>query len=186
MPVLTIVAGANGAGKSTFTKNFPKDVLLIDPDAIAREIDPVDPVSAAIPAGRQALKLAKAYIESDRSFTVETTFAGKTYLNLIGDAKDRNWQVELTYIGINNSNINISRVESRVELGGHDVPKADIIRRYERSLTNLVKAAKMVDLLTLYDNSTKVGHILIARIESDRTSIYQQNLPQWLERLNIL
>jgi predicted ABC-type ATPase len=87
MPVLTVVAGANGSGKSTLTKLSGVNTLLIDPDAIAREIDPVNPTSAAIAAGRQALVLCQQYVESERSFVVETTLAGKSYLNLMREVK---------------------------------------------------------------------------------------------------
>jgi predicted ABC-type ATPase len=82
------------------------------------------------------------------------------------EAKGLGWFVALTYIGINNPTTNIQRVRSRVKLGGHDVPIADILRRYDRSLANLTKAAKIADRLTLYDNSTDAGHQLIAVVES--------------------
>jgi predicted ABC-type ATPase len=185
MPVLTVVAGANGSGKSTLTKLSGVNTLLSDPDAIAREIDPVNPTSAAIAAGRQALVLCQQYVESERSFVVETTLAGKSYLNLMREVKNRHWSVVLIYIGIDNPNINVQRVGDRVELGGHDVPRADILRRYERSLINLSKAATIVDRLILYDNSTNAGHQLIATVERNQTVIHVQELPGWLERANL-
>jgi predicted ABC-type ATPase len=185
MPVLTVVAGANGSGKSTLTKLSGVDTLLIDPDAIAREIDPVNPAAAAIAAGRQALLLCQQYAESERSFMVETTLSGKSYLNLMREMKSRGWSVVLMYIGLDNPTLNVKRVGDRVELGGHDVPRADILRRYERSLANLSKAAKIADRLILYDNSTNAGHQLIATIERDRAVIYVQELPEWIERSNL-
>jgi predicted ABC-type ATPase len=185
MPVLTVIAGANGSGKSTLTKLSGVNVLLIDPDAIAREIDSVNPSAAAISAGRQALILCQQYAESERSFMVETTLAGKSYLNLMSEMKSRGWSVVLMYIGINNPNLNVKRVSDRVELGGHDVPRDDIIRRYERSLANLSKAAKIADRLDLYDNSTNAGYQLIATIEGDRSIVYVQELPGWIERAHL-
>lgn len=83
MPILTIIAGANGSGKSTLTKLIAGNILLIDPDAIAKEIAPVNPSSAAIAAARQALILCQQYVRADYSFMVETTLAGNTYLNPI-------------------------------------------------------------------------------------------------------
>jgi predicted ABC-type ATPase len=132
MPTLTIIAGANGSGKSTLTKQLDRPILLIDPDAIAKEIDPVNPASAAIAAGRQSLALSQQYIQSESSFVVETTFAGNTYIKLMRDAKSRGWLVVLMYIGLDNPTMNILRVADRVELGGHDVPIDDILRRYVR------------------------------------------------------
>jgi predicted ABC-type ATPase len=185
MPVLTVVAGANGSGKSTLTKLSGVNTLLIDPDAIARQIDPVNPSAAAIAAGRQALVLCQQYAESKQSFMVETTLAGKSYLNLMREMKSRSWSVVLIYIGLDNPNLNVKRVGDRVELGGHDVPRSDILRRYERSLANLTKAVKIVDRLILYDNSTNAGHQIIATVEGDRSVIYTQDLPGWIDRANL-
>jgi predicted ABC-type ATPase len=180
MPILTIVAGANGSGKSTLTKLYA-DTLLIDPDAIAREIDPANPSAAAVAAGRQALTLSEQHVRSGHSFIVETTLAGNSYLKLMHKVKNLGWLVTLVYIGIENPNINLQRVSDRVKLGGHDVPGADILRRYERSLANLRKAAVIADQLTLFDNSTNAGHQLIATVESGNTTIHVQELPEWLD-----
>jgi predicted ABC-type ATPase len=183
MPTLTVVAGANGSGKSTLTKLSTNNTPLIDPDAIAREIDPADPSSAAISAGRQALILAQQYVQSGQSFVVETTLAGNTYINLMCEVKSRGWLVVLIYIGIDNPNINVLRVGDRVELGGHDVPRSDILRRYDRSLANLTKAAKIVDRLILYDNSTDARHQLVATVEgNEAVTYYMQELPSWVDR----
>ncbi len=82
------------------------------------------------------------------------------------EVKALGWITSLTYIGIDDPATNIQRVRSRVTLGGHDVPVADIVRRYDRSLANLNKAAKIVDShserlcqrLILYDNSTNARY----------------------------
>jgi predicted ABC-type ATPase len=185
MPQLTIVAGANGSGKSTLTRLFNDNIPIIDPDAIAREISPKNPESAALAAGRKAIELARSYIQSDCSFIVETTLAGNTYLNLMREVKALGWLVRLTYIGINQPTTNIQRVRTRVELGGHNVPESDILRRYERSLANLNKAAKIVDSLILYDNSTVAGHQILATIEGDSKVIYVPELPSWVVKANL-
>jgi predicted ABC-type ATPase len=87
MPTLTVVAGANGSGKSTLTKLSANNTPLIDPDAIAKKIDPVNPSAVAITAARQALALSQQYVQSESSFIVETTLAGNTYLNLMREVK---------------------------------------------------------------------------------------------------
>jgi predicted ABC-type ATPase len=185
MPELTVVAGANGAGKSTLTKLSSINVPLIDPDAIARDIAPDNPESAALAAGRKAIELARSYIQSGSSFVVETTLAGNTYLNLMREVKALGWFVSLTYVGIDDPITNIQRVRSRVQLGGHDVPRADILRRYERSLANLSKAAKIVDKLILYDNSTDAGHQILATIEGDFKVTYVSELPSWVVKASL-
>lgn len=185
MPTLTVIAGANGSGKSTLTKQLARPILLIDPDAIAKELNPTDPASAAIAAGKKALALCQQYIQSESSFVVETTFAGNTYIKLMREAKSRGWLVVLMYIGIVNPNMNVLRVADRVKMGGHDVPRADILRRYERSLANLNKAAKVVDRLILYDNSTAAGHQILATIDGDAKVIYVPELPSWVAKANL-
>jgi predicted ABC-type ATPase len=185
MPEMIVIAGPNGAGKSSLTKLLTTNIPVIDPDAIAREIAPANPASVALAAGRQAINRAKEYIQLDLSFIVETTLAGNSYLNLMREVKSLGWSVRLTYIGINNPTTNIQRVRSRVKLGGHDVPISDILRRYERSLANLSKAAKIADRLDLYDNSTNAGYQLIATVENDRAVIYVQELPEWIDRANL-
>jgi predicted ABC-type ATPase len=95
MPELMIIAGPNGAGKSTLTRLFTADMPVIDPDAIAREIDSDNPESAALAAGRQAIDRARGYIQSGCSFIVETTLAGNTYLNLIHKVKALGWMTIL-------------------------------------------------------------------------------------------
>jgi predicted ABC-type ATPase len=65
MPTLTVIAGANGSGKSTLAKQSDRPILLIDPDKIAKEINLLDPASAAIAAGRQALDLSQKYIQPE-------------------------------------------------------------------------------------------------------------------------
>ena len=85
------------------------------------------------------------------------------------------------YIGIDDPNTNIQRVRSRVKLGGHNVPVADIVRRYDRSLANLSKAAKIVNRLILYDNSTDARHQLVATVEGNEVVTYMQELPSWIE-----
>lgn len=185
VPELTIVAGANGAGKSTLTKLFSTNIRVIDPDRIARDIAPEHPESAAIAAGKQAIELARSYVRLECSFIVETTLAGKTYLNLIREVAALGWFVSLIYIGIEDPVTNVQRVRSRVKLGGHNVPRSDVLRRYDRGLTNLNKAAKFVDRLILYDNSTDTGHQIVATIEGDRTVIYMPELPSWIAKANL-
>jgi predicted ABC-type ATPase len=192
MPILTVIAGANGSGKSTLTRQLVsvaqdenRSILLIDPDAIAKEIDPINPAAAAIAAGRKALSLSQQYIQSESSFVVETTFSGNTYIKLMREAKSHGWLIILMYIGIDNPNVNVLRVADRVKLGGHDVPREDILRRYERSLANLNKATKIVDTLILYDNSTSAGHELIATIEGERSVLHVSELPGWVAKVNL-
>ena len=179
---LTIIAGPNGSGKSTLTRSIQEflDIPLIDPDAEARKIRPEEPELAAVAAGKQAIKLARNYVNNNQSFAVETTLSGNTYLKMMRDAKRKGWQVNLIYIGIDNVEVNIDRVAQRVASGGHNVPIEDIRRRYKRSLENLPIALQLVDNASIYDNSTPEGHQNLLTIEDGRISRQVRELPQWL------
>jgi predicted ABC-type ATPase len=89
MPKLTVVAGPNGSGKSTFSRSadFEGRGLLIDPDALARELNPTDPLAEAFAAGRLALERTQEYFRQSLSFAVETTLAGRRGIDLMRDAK---------------------------------------------------------------------------------------------------
>jgi predicted ABC-type ATPase len=180
MPKIYIIAGANGAGKSTFSKDLGNifNIPIIDPDAIARKINAISPESVAVLAGKTALNTAKQYVSDLVSFGVETTLAGKGYLKLMKDLKNSGWSVHLIYIGIESPAINIQRVEARVKQGGHNVPIVDISRRYYRSLDNLTLAVIIADSVTIYDNSERQFQ-LIATIESGTTSIHVERCPSW-------
>ena len=159
-PRLIIFGGANGSGKSTLTAWYRRKIetssLILDPDAIARDLNPDDPSKAAIQAARVVLKNQKDFLESGQSFTLETTLSSHGNLELIEAAKTRGWVVRLLYVGLGDVTFNVQRVASRVRDGGHDVPEADIRRRFERSMVNLSLAAELVDLLSVYDNSDRM------------------------------
>lgn len=181
-PTLTIIAGANGVGKSTFTRATSEalQVIVIDPDAEARRVQPDNPEAAAIAGGRQAIKRARAYLENNQSFAVETTLSGNTYLRMMAEAKRRGWQVNLIYVGVDNVQNSIERVAQRVAAGGHNVPEADIRRRYARSLANLPMAIQQADYASIFDNSTRVGYRKILTIENGKVTEQVSELPEWI------
>jgi predicted ABC-type ATPase len=182
MPELSVIAGANGSGKSTLTKSKPEIIPIgiptIDPDAIAHELDPLQPAKVAVLAGRTAIALAQDYFQKSVSFAIETTLAGNNYLKLMNSVKQQGWQVNLIYVGIDNSETNIRRVRERVRRGGHHVPTEDIRRRYVRSLNNLAKAIAIADNVALYDNSDR-QFSLVATISFGVISIYINRYPSW-------
>jgi predicted ABC-type ATPase len=183
-PTLTIIAGPNGSGKSTLTRSIQEslDTPLIDPDAEARKIRPEAPELASVAGGKQAIKLARNYVNNNQSFVVETTLSGNTYLKMMRDVKQKGWQINLIYIGIDNVEVNIDRVAQRVAQGGHNVPIEDIRRRYKRSLENLPIALQLADNASIYDNSTAVGHQNLLSIEDGRINRQVRELPQWLAK----
>jgi predicted ABC-type ATPase len=120
------------------------------------------PSTFPIAAARRVLKSAKEHIGRRESFAVETTLAGKHYLQMMVDARTRGFEVVLVYIGTENVEINLARIRNRVLAGGHDVPETDVRRRYLRSFTNLPIAIERADHTILFDNSSEEGYRLVA------------------------
>ncbi len=150
--------------------------MVVDPDAIARE----DGVSA-IAAGRAALRRIRDGLRLHRSFGFETTLAGTWALGTMSDARAAGYRVTLTYIGTADVEINLARIRARVTMGGHDVPAADVRRRYGRSLARAAAAATLAHEVAIYDNST-AAMVLIAERDLDGSSL-RRNVPEWAKAL---
>jgi predicted ABC-type ATPase len=181
-PTLTVIAGPNGTGKSTFTRATQEAlrVPIIDPDNEARQLHPNNPEAAAIAGGKQAIKRARAYLDNSQSFAVETTLSGNTYLRMMVEAKSRGWQINLIYVGVDKVQISIERVAQRVAAGGHNVLQEDIRRRYTRSLTNLKIAIQQADYTSIFDNSARAGYRKILTIAGGRITERSRKLPEWI------
>lgn len=177
-PTLYIIAGPNGAGKSTFSQRGKIKAPVIDPDAIARQIDPGDPQKAAVAAGRQSTKEAQAHIKAGRSFARETTLAGRSALRLMDQARAAGYRVELHFVGIDGWKRARARIDERVQNGGHDIPTEDLKRRFARSFENLKEAIKKADAGKLYD-STKRYRRTVAEIDKGQVRATLKNPPDW-------
>jgi predicted ABC-type ATPase len=152
---------------------------LIDPDAIAREMNPLDPSADALPAGREALRRTADYIERSVSFAVETTLAGHGKLDLLRQAKTHGFEVHLISMGLDNHERCVGRIRNRVAHGGHFVPEADVRRRFARSLANLAQAPPLADMARLYDNSGE-GHRLVLIAKAGVVVWRAQQTPGWV------
>ncbi|MEZ6855046.1 zeta toxin family protein [Halodesulfovibrio aestuarii] len=185
-PQLWIVAGPNGSGKTTLTmrhtRRFPTSISVVNPDEIAKSIDPIymDSPQVAIQAGKTALKQQRRLLGSRKSFLVETTFSGNHELRLIEKAKEQGYKVNLIYIALRDATRNINRVASRVAAGGHNIPTADIIRRYGRSLQNAPKGIFNADRSFIVDNSRKRHQLLFTRKHGVIQFVTPEKLqPEW-------
>jgi predicted ABC-type ATPase len=182
VPTLTVVAGPNGSGKSTLTRlgrEAFQESAVLDPDAIARSMQTsgVD-AGSAIDAGRAVLRLADHLLQTKQSFLVETTLSGNTYLRMMRQAKSEGYTVVLLFVGTSDVAINMQRVKSRVRKGGHDVPDEDQLRRFPRSMENFRRAFDLADEASVFDNSSYVGHILVAVKTAQGVELFG-DVPEW-------
>lgn len=157
-PKYLIIAGVNGVGKSTLytsegsffgnTKRINADeILKANHGDWHRDADNLH-------AMRQALKEIRNALKNHVSINTETTLAGngKTQIELINLAHDEGYTVSLYYVGVANVETALARIKQRVAKGGHGVDETLVRKRYEQSLRNLPKIAKLVDNLYIYDN----------------------------------
>lgn len=159
---LYIIAGCNGAGKTTASKTIlPKSLLVkefVNADEIAKGLSPFNPEGVAIAAGKLMLKRIDELLNAEESFSIETTLATRSYLNLVRKAQERGYIVHLLFFWLKNTNMAKQRVAERVANGGHNIPPEVIERRYEAGLKNLFHIfMPVVDIWMLIDNSNNQG-----------------------------
>lgn len=98
------------------------------------------------------------------------------------DAREMGFMVALHYIGVESPALCRVRIDERVNKGGHDVPDADLVRRYHRSASNLSSAIALAHVAFVYDNSTRHGITPIARFQSGMLLECAPDVPRWMER----
>lgn len=173
-PILYIVAGCNGAGKTTASYSLLPDLLqcseFVNADEIARGLSPFNTESVAIEAGRLMLQRIDLLIKKHETFAIETTLATRSYASLIRRAQFEGYQVVLLYFWLSSPEMAIERVAKRVLEGGHNISTETIRRRYWIGLHNFFHIfAQIVDSWMFFDNDTDA--ILLADERSIRDSV---------------
>jgi predicted ABC-type ATPase len=172
MPNLYIIAGCNGAGKTTASFTVLPEMLncdeFINADEIARGISPLNPEKAAINAGRLMLGLIDKLVNAHKNFAFETTLSTKSYVKTILNAKQQGFDVTLVFFWLDTVELAIERVKTRVVEGGHNIPENVISRRYYSGLKNLFDLYMPIcDYWMIFNNSTTPSQ-LIAEGYSDK------------------
>jgi predicted ABC-type ATPase len=137
-PQLLIVGGPNGSGKTTVAMQYATAhaIEYIGADAIAASLDPNDPTSARVEAGRQFVQSVDDAIARKRSCVVESTLSGRSFRNRMLEACSRGYEITIVFVFVDSVAVCVARVAERVRKGGHDVPEEDIRRRYTRRIRN--------------------------------------------------
>ena len=156
-----MLAGVNGAGKSSIggaaIRHF--DGEYYNPDEAARALMAARPgmkqSEANAAAWHQGRRLLERAVTEGLDFSFETTLGGSTLSRLLELAAEKGAEVHVMYIGLASPELHIARVRARVRAGGHDIPEADIRRRYEHSRLNLVHLLPKLASLRVYDNSAE-------------------------------
>lgn len=158
-PKLLVIAGPNGSGKTSITKQILKHEWVegcayINPDDIAQqEFGDWNSPEAVLKAAKLATERRETCLQQQQSLIFETVFSAVDKIDFLKRAQDAGFFVRLFFVGTNHPSINASRIVHRVLEGGHDVPITKIISRYSKSISNCCVAATFVDRLYVYDNS---------------------------------
>ncbi len=159
-PNLYIIAGCNGAGKTTASFNVLPQILnckeFVNADEIAKGLSPFCPESVAFQAGKLMLERIETLMGEGVSFAIETTLATRSYKNLVFRAKEKGYVVSLLFFWLESPEMACERVAKRVAEGGHNIPIETIYRRYYLGLENFFKIfMPIVDFWALYDNNNE-------------------------------
>jgi predicted ABC-type ATPase len=157
-PRCIIIAGPNGAGKTTFAREYlPTDagvVHFVNADLLAAGLSPLKPELAALKAGKLLLAELDRLAKSRQDFAFESTLSGLIYLSRIKLWKSAGYRIEIIFLRLASVQLALRRITARVKQGGHDIPRADVLRRFNRGWKNFEASYKpLADSWAVYDNS---------------------------------
>lgn len=160
MPNLYIIAGCNGAGKTTASETILPQMLncreFVNADNIAKGLSPFNVESVAFEAGRLMLTRISELVHENLDFAIETTLSTRSYRSLVERTQQQGYKVTLLFVWLQDVEMARERVALRVSMGGHDIPPHLIERRYHRGLQNLFEVfIPIVDAWLLVNNSNQ-------------------------------
>ena len=183
---LWVLAGGNGAGKSTFYNlHLAKyGIKFVNADLIAKDIDPENPEDSSYHAATVAAKLREDLIEQGVSFCFETVFSHESKIDFIAQAKANGYKIILVYIHLIDSSLNEARVKQRISEGGHSVPPEKIHSRIPRTMKHIKTTLSIVDEARILDNSLRDNPFQqIVVMKSGNYEAKINPLPEWARDL---
>lgn len=190
-PVLIVVAGPNGSGKTTITSKILRhewleNAVYINPDNVAQErYGDWNSPEAVLEAARYCQSWREDALQNNQSIIFETVFSSEEKMDFVRRAKEKGYFIRIFFVATSHPTINAARIAKRVIQGGHDVPISKIISRYQKSILNCKKVASLVDRLYVYDNSIDdVEAALLFRM-SDGIVVkkYTDDIPEWAKSI---
>jgi predicted ABC-type ATPase len=177
---LYIIAGCNGAGKTTASFTILPEIIeckeFVNADEIAKGLSPFQPEKVAFESGRIMLKRITELLFDNQSFAFETTLSTKSYKSKILEAKEKGYTVTLLFFWLQNVELAKARVKMRVSEGGHNIEPEIIERRYFRGIKNLFKIyLPIVDGAIIFDNSNGKHQLLAEKTVDGQLNIIDSN-----------
>lgn len=190
-PVLIVIAGPNGSGKTSITSkilhhDWLEDSEYINPDNVARDrFGDWNSQEAVLKAANYCQEWRERCLAERKSLIFETVMSASDKVDFILRAKEAGFFIRLFFVSTASPTINAARVANRVLNGGHDVPISKIISRYDKSIVNCILLSVAVDRLYVYDNSVDnaEAQILFRLKEGIIAKRYVDKIPSWASRI---
>ncbi len=183
---LWVLAGGNGAGKSTFyrTRLEALGMPFINADIFAKQLYPEDPEKYSYDAAKIASEMRIKLISEGRNFCMETVFSHPSKIDFVAHAKAMGYQIILVFIHLDIDVLNKARISQRVSEGGHSVPDNKVINRIPRLLKYIKQALPLCDQVYILNNSRADNPFQrISTLNEGKLEIHQMQLPGWCQIL---
>lgn len=186
-PVLIVIAGPNGSGKTSVTSKilhheWLEDSEYINPDNVARDLfGDWNNQASVLKAANYCNEWRERCLAERKSHIFETVMSATDKVDYILRAKEAGFFIRLFFVSTESPTINAKRVAQRVLDGGHDVPIPKILSRYDKSIANCIILSEVVDRLYVYDNSIEdaEARLLFRLSDGEIAKRYVEVLPNW-------
>jgi predicted ABC-type ATPase len=186
-PVLIVIAGPNGSGKTTITSKilrheWMEDAVYVNPDQVAQDkFGDWNSQKAVLQAAQYCEEQREKCIRDKQSLIFETVLSSEGKVDFIRRAKEVGYFIRLFFVSTNHPSINSSRIAKRVMKGGHDVPIPKIISRYYKSILNCKRCIALADRVYIYDNSIDDAdaRLLFRMTDGQLFKQYTDDIPEW-------
>lgn len=186
-PVLIVIAGPNGSGKTTITSKILKhewmeDAVYVNPDQVAQErFGDWNSKEAVMQAVEYCEKQRENCLLDRKSLIFETVLSSEDKVDFIRRAREAGFFIRIFFVATSHPSINAARIAQRVMEGGHDVPITKVISRYYKSILNCKRCATLADRTYIYDNSVDDADArLLFRMTSGQLfKQYTDDIPEW-------